>query len=424
MVNECRVKVGVSSGMDIDSYGFHFRQEALEGGHHISLSGDSAENNFYAEDEYRGAVELMLPAQTVHWNTSALCGSGDFDLQSRFTWNDLDQEVPAGNITQSEDTTLSALVELIDENVPERNVILAVDIHPYTENRTRDINATITQSFSGFAVNMDAQITDSNFHDGIYEFKYWSLTKETWENLHVSTRVEPSMDGFDFEARVKAPKGNWGYTYRGNAFSNDHEAAVTIMGISDRYGDFWEIETTVSKHLPEFTVHLDIGQENEEAYEKGRLRIGLHNPLEIGAALDHRKFGEWRQDGAIGLRLKTEDILQFVLEFDPSLDYQNEHFLVDLVSPADQIFSSWGRDLEYTTSAFAKWFMEESPSMYQVLVNNPTVVRVWNAEMHHFQEFVSEMNGVITDIHNDGQQIWNTVIQPSLNAVRETFNEM
>ncbi|XP_063594731.1 uncharacterized protein LOC134771671 [Penaeus indicus] len=496
MVNECRVKVGVSSGLNIDSYGFHFRQEALEGGHHISLSGDSAENNFYAEgtfsmnyhhlneslvfelnknrigyrsnfniypgmfaDEYKGSVELMLPAQNVHWNTSAFCGSGDFDLQSRFTWNDFDQEVPAvnlmikyddksrfgqeehhitavfshpeiknivlqGNITQSEDTTLSALVELIDENVPERNVVLAVDIHPYTENKTRDINATITQSFSGFAVNMDAQITDSNFHDGVYEFKYWSLTKETWENLHVSTRVEPSMDGFDFEARVNAPKSKWGYTYRGNAYSNDDAASVTIMGISDKYGDFWEIETTVSKHLPEFTVHLDIGQENEEAYEKGRLRIGLHNPLEIGAALDHRKFGEWRQDGAIGLRLKTEDILQFVLEFDPSLDYQNEHFLVDLASPADQIFSSWGRDLEYTTSAFMKWFMEESPSIYQVLVNNPTFVRVWNAEMHHLHEFVSEMNGVITDIHNDGRRIWNTVIQPSLNAVRETLNEM
>ncbi|XP_042889118.1 uncharacterized protein LOC122264331 isoform X2 [Penaeus japonicus] len=499
-VNECRVKVGIFSGLsagpNIDSYGFHFRQEVLEGGHHISLSGDSGENNFYAEgtlsmnyhhlneslvfelnknrigyrsifqihpgifkDEYEGAVELMLPAQTVHWNTSALCGPGDFDLQSRFTWNNLDQEVPAvnlmikyddqshfgqeehhitavfshpeikdivlqGNITQSEDSTLSALLELIDENVPERNVVLAVDIHPYTENRTRDINATITQSFSGFSVNMDAQITDSNFHDGVYEFKYWSLTKETWEDLHVSTRVQPSEDGFDFEARVNTPKGNWGYTYRGSAFSNDHVAALTLLGISDKYGDFWEIETTVSKHLPEFTVHLDIGQKNEEPYEKGRLRIGLHNPLEIGAALDHRKFGEWRQDGAIGLRLKTEDILQFVLEFDPSLDYQNEHFLVDLVSPADQIISSWERDLEYTTSTFMKWFVEESPIMYQVLVNNPTLVRVWNAERNNIQEFVSEMNGVISDIHKDGRQIWNTVIQPSLNAVRDAFNEM
>lgn len=488
-VNECRVLLGMSLGLDsyFENYGFHIRQETLEGGHHLSLSGDFAENNFYAEgtlslshyhlneslifelnkksigyrstfqvlpgivkDEYKGSVEVMLPAQIMHWNTSAICGSGDVDLQSRFTWNEIGQDVEAmnfainyddntifgqgehhlkvvfmhpdikniifeGNITQFEDSTVSGKARFLDENIPEMNITLAFDVYPVMDDGKLHFTGNLSQLSSGFLVMIDTKVMNTpTARLGDYSVKYWSLTKESWEELSLSTALNITEDAYNFAVDISTPEKDWGYAYRGGIYSSEESDTFVIGGNSKKYQDFWEIESKINKYLPEFKLWLGVGQGEQEPYEQGRLRLGLHNPLEMGAVLDHRKFGEWRQDGTVGLRLKTENILQFVLEYDPSLDYLDDHFLDNLISPADQIFRIWWRDLSTTPQVIQEWILVEGPTAIEVLVNKPILFNILEKEGDNLQKFITDAEATVTAIGEQAATTWTEIIKPSL----------
>ncbi|XP_037795761.1 uncharacterized protein LOC119591119 [Penaeus monodon] len=488
-VNECRVKVGVSLGPDpvFENYGFHIRQESLEGGHHFSLSGDAAENNFYAEgtlslnyyhfneslilevnkkrigyrstfqahpgilkDEYNGCVEVMLPAQTLHWNMSALCSSRDVALQSRFTWNELTEEVEAmnfmvnyndntifgqgehhvkvvfmhpdikdiifeGNITQYEDFTVSGMAEFLDKNIPEMNITLAFDMYPVMDDGKLHFTGNISQLSSGFMTVIDTNVMNTpSVRLGDYSVKYWSLTKESWEELHLSTALNITEEAYDFALDISTLDGDWGYAYRGGIYSWEESDAFLLGGSSKKYQDFWEIESKINKHLPEFKLQLGVGQGEQEPYEQGRLRLGLHNPLEVGAVLDHRKFGEWRQDVNVGLRLKAKNILQFVLEYDPSLDSMDDYFLENLISPADRISGMWWRDLSTTPQAVQEWVLAEGPTAIEVLVNKPILFKLLEKEGEKLHMLISDIDATLTDISLQAATIWTEVIEPSL----------
>ncbi|XP_063594303.1 uncharacterized protein LOC134771279 [Penaeus indicus] len=490
-VNECRMKVGVSLGPDPDfeNYGFHIRQESLEGGHHISLSGDAAENSFYAEgtlslnyyhfneslifelnknrlgyrstfeahpgilkDEYNGNIEVMLPGQTLHWNMFALCGSKDVALQSKFTWNELAEEVGAmnfmvnyndntifgqgehhmkivfmhpdikdiifeGNITQYEDFTVSGMAEFLDKNIPEMNITLAFDMYPVMDDGKQHFTGNISQLSSGLLAVIDTKVMNTpSVRLGDYSVKYWSLTKESWEELHLSTALNTTEEAYDFALDISTSDDDWGYAYRGGIYSWDESGAFLLGGSSKKYQDFWEIESKINKYLPEFKLQLGVGQGEQEPYEQGRLRIGLHNPLEMGAVLDHRKFGEWRQDGTVGLRLKAKNVLQFVLEYDPSMDSMDDYFLKNLISPADRISGMWWRDLRATPQAVQEWVLAEGPTAIEVLVNKPILFKLLEKEGEKLQILISDIDATLTEISLLATTIWTEDIKPSLDT--------
>lgn len=407
---------------------------------------------------YIGNTYLIIPSRTVQFKTNVLSNSRELDMLSSFAWNKYDPEMPPltfrlnyndhslfgdkrhylkavfshpdikdvilqGNITQSRNSPLYGLAELSEEDSSERNIVLALSVQPVTDNEEHIINVSISQPFSGFVLSMDAQVVKSVFSKGDYTFKYWSLTKKSWENLKIVTTVDTTDHGYDFAANFHTSQSKWGYSYRGNIQSWNNSAMLDIQGISREFGEFWKFGTIVKKHLPQLLVSLDIGQEDKETYEGGRVRIGIHNPVEIGAVLDHQRFGEWIQDCTVGLKLKISDILQFFLEFDPSLDYRDEAFWTHLTSPADKILDAWWRDLNITASALKKLILIETPAIIDVLVDKQTLQAVWERETGNFNLFIGEVKAAILDTSEDVTLAWMETVQRLLvNAHSFTMN--
>ncbi|XP_071541836.1 uncharacterized protein [Panulirus ornatus] len=469
-------------------FGFHLHQEILEAGRHLSLSGEASESQFYVEGTfslnhmhcnqslilelnrkrvgykvqfqrepglfnslYTGDMYMILPTQTVHYETNAVSNSRKLDISSSFAWNELDSAMPPltfklnyndnslfkekrhylkavfshpdikdvilqGNITQSKNLPLYGVAELCDGNSPERSIVMVLNIQPFTNDEDHILNFNISQPSSGFALSMDAQITKSVLTKGDYTFRYWNLTEKSWEDLQIVTAVDTTDHGYDFTANIHTSQRKWGYSYRGDFNSWDHSAILNIQGISKEYGEFWKLGTIINKHLPQLLVSLDVGKEDGVTYEGGRVRIGFHSPLEIGATLDHQRFDEWRQDIAVGLKLKTTDILQFFIEFDPSLDYRNEAFWAHLTSPADKIWDTWWRDVNVAASAFKKWILAETPAIIGELVDKQTMQAVWERETANFNIFIGEVNAAILDINENIILAWTESVQPLLES--------
>lgn len=400
---------------------------------------------------YTGDVYLMLPTQTLHCKTNATSSLREFDMFSSYTWNENDPEIPPiffklnyndnssfgekkdyinavfshpdindiifqGNVSQSENSPLYSLAELIDRNSPDRNIVMMLDVQPVTDDGEHSIQFNISQPSSGFLFAMEAQIMESVFTKGDYTFRYWSLTEETWEELQILTAVNASKSGYNFAADILPSMGKWGYSYMGDIHSFENSATFNIQGSPKEVDEFWKLGAIVDKHLPKLLMYLDVGQEHQEAYEEGRLRIGLQNSVEIGAILDHQRFGEWSQDGTVGLKLVTPYILQFVLEFDPALDYRDNGFWTHLTSPADKILNTWWHDLIFTASVFKQWILKETSIAFQVLVNNQTLQTIWDRETSNFDYVMNELNTAVYDIREDVKRVWTDCLQPPLHS--------
>ncbi|XP_042216922.1 uncharacterized protein LOC121862668 [Homarus americanus] len=472
------VVAGVHMHHEVLEGGHHFSMQIVALENHFYVEGTFSVNSFHYNESlifelnnkkmgykslfqrepgffstvHTGDIYVLLPAQTVHYKTNATSNSRELEMLSSFTWNEQDPEMPPitfkvnyndnsffgqmrhylkavfshpdvkdiyleCDIKQDQNSPLHGSAELVDGNSPERNIVMMLDIQPVTQDGEHNIKVNISQPFSEFALTMDALVLRSVFTRGDYRFKYWSLTKEIWEDLNILTAVNTTNSGYDFSANIFSSQAKWGYSYEGDVHSWDNSATFNIQGNPSDCGEFWKFGTTINKHLPELLVYLDIGQKDQEAYEEGRLRIGLHNPVELGTVLDHKRFGEWSQDGAVGLKLITPDILQFIFEFDPSLDYSDSSFLHHLTSPGDKILNIWWHDLTSVSSMCKQWILLEAPAVLEVFVNSETVQTIWDRETSNVNYFVNEFNSAIININEDINSLWIESLQPALHAV-------
>ncbi|XP_064081934.1 uncharacterized protein LOC135198290 [Macrobrachium nipponense] len=410
--------------------------------------------NAYVKD-----ISVIFPNQTVHWNTSIECRTKKFDFTSRFTWNEHDSEMPPialrviydddslfdedrhvltavfdhpenefitfnGNLTRLYDTPLIGLGELIDGNAPDRSIVMMFNLDPVTELGEQNLRVNISQPFSNFSLTLEAMVMDSILSDAEYSLKYWSLSKDSLQEVLVSTSSNVSDNHFNFLLDIYAPESDWGYNYEAIGYIQDSAASFSLQGSSKEFSDFWVFGTTVNKYFPELEMRMQIGQEEMEPFETGRLRVGLHNPLEMGVILDHQRFGVWEQDARLGLNLKTQCILQLLFEFDPSLDYMDDNFVARLSSPADQIWDSWLRDVNSTVSSATSWITEEIPLVKEAFINQETFDAIWVREESNIEYLVVEFNTAISDIQEDIIYIWTDILLPAWDATYNFAIEM
>ncbi|XP_069196040.1 uncharacterized protein [Procambarus clarkii] len=400
---------------------------------------------------YTGDVFLVLPSQSVHYSTNASAGLRDLYIISSFTWNEYDHDMPPltlkmnyndksifrnmeyclkavfshpdikdvifqGNITQSPNSPLRGLAELVDINDHEKNIVMMLDVQPPTHHTQYNILVNISQPSSKLALIINSQITESVLTKANYTFKYWSPIRETWEDLNIITDVSATETGYEFAANILASQGKWGYRYNGNINSTYNSATFNIQGSQVEFGEFWKLGTTVNKNVPELVIYLDIGQQNQEPYEERRVRIGFQNPLEFGAILDHQRFNERTRDCAVGLKLVAPNILQFFLDFDPSLDYNADNFWARLTSPAYKIVDAWEREVAILTSASHERLLLEVPKVIDMLVNKEAILSIWARETSNFEYFTNELNSAVRDINEDIERFWTESLEPLLQA--------
>ncbi|XP_066981093.1 uncharacterized protein [Macrobrachium rosenbergii] len=410
-------------------------------------------------DAYVKDISVIFPNQTVHWNTSVECRTKKFDFTSRFTWNEHDSEMPPialrviydddslfdedrhvltavfdhpenefitfnGNLTRLYDTPLIGLGELIDGNAPERSVVMMFNLDPVTEWGEQNLRVNISQPYSNFSLTLEAMVVDSILSDAEYSLKYWSLSKDSLQEVFVSTSSNVTDNHFNLLLDIYAPESDWGYNYEAVGYIQDSAASFSLQGSTKEFSDFWVFATTVNKYFPELEMKMQIGQEEMEPFETGRLRVGLHNPLEMGVILDHQRFGVWEQDARLGLNLKTQCILQLLFEYDPSLDYVDDNFVARLSSPADQIWDSWLRDVNSTVSSVKSWITEEIPLVKEALINQETFDAIWVREESNIEYLVIEFNTAISDIQKDIIYIWTDILLPAWDATYNFAVEM
>ena len=502
-LDDYRVEVGIAprNTTDIeqswDVYGFQVHQDLLNGGRHMMVAGEAFGGQFSAgvtlaldslhfnnslvfeinrkkmgfeilfqnqpgvfTDAFIKDISVILPNQTIHWNTSAEWRTRQFDLSSRFTWSEYDIDMPPitlevayddnslfdeedhtfsvvlnhpqvdlitfnGNLTKVYDTPLTGLGELIDRNAPERNIVMMFTLDSDTEYGEQNLLINVSQPYSNFSLNMEAQVLESIFKEAEYSLKYWSLSQESVQEVYISTVCNAADNQVKFALDVYTPESDWGYSYEGMAaYYLGSEASFSLQGISKEFGDYWVFGATATTYLPELEMKLQIGQEDKEPFETGRLRVGLHSPLEIGAILDHQRFGTWEQDGHLGLNLKSPSILQFLFEYDPSLDPSDDNFAARLTSPADQIWDSWSRDINSTLSSFKTFIMEEMPFVKEALINQETIDVIWMREEDNIEYLNIEFVTAISDMQEDIVYIWSDVLVPAWEATYNFAVEM
>ncbi|KAK8729249.1 hypothetical protein OTU49_008709, partial [Cherax quadricarinatus] len=212
----------------------------------------------------------------LNYNDNSLYGNMEHYLKAVFSHPDIKDIIFQGNITQSHNSPLSGLAELLDGNSPEKNIVMMLVVQPVTENREHNILLNISQPFSKFAFSMDGQVTESVFTRGNYTLKYWSLIKETWEDLTIFTDVNTTNSGYEFAANFLISQGKWCYKYRGNINLRDNSTTFNIQGSRSEFAEFWKFGTAITKDVPELLMYVNVGEQDQEPYEKGRLRIGLH----------------------------------------------------------------------------------------------------------------------------------------------------
>ncbi|XP_069195725.1 uncharacterized protein [Procambarus clarkii] len=398
---------------------------------------------------YDGDITLLLPTRKLHYKANATHSFRELEMLSYFAWNEYETEkVPftlrlnyvdnslfghtkhylktilshpdikdiifQGNVTQARNSPLYGIAELRDGNSAERDIELVLEVHPALDNNEHSVLVSISQPASGFLLSLSARVVESVLTTAHYTLGYWSLSQETWHNLQISTDVTTNDSGYNFAAKVSAPQSQWGYSYKGSIHSRDNLVKLKLQGNSEQFEDFWKIGTDINKHLPELLLYLDVGQKSQEEYEEGRIRIGLHNPLELGAILDHKRFGKRSQDCAIGLRLLTSDILQFIVEYDPSLDYSDSSLWAQLTSPADKMVKAWQRDATFTASALKHWVSAEAPTVADVLLNKQTLQAVWESEKESFGDFMRDYQAVVSSISEGTMVIWRESLHPAV----------
>ncbi|XP_045119855.1 uncharacterized protein LOC123509550 isoform X2 [Portunus trituberculatus] len=397
---------------------------------------------------YTGGMALMLPVHSVYFNTSVISAIRAIDFSSKLTWGknnslrqplnlkmkyddysifnkgrqylsavlshpDMKDITLEANITRTHNSSLFGSAQLVDGNSPEMKMVATMEVEPLSYDRRQTMNLRFSQPASNFTMLMDAQLRQDPFIETLCKLSYYSLTSQTWHRVNLSASLESQGSERAFTVAVVAPEKKWGHTWRGVLDSRQEEASLSLEGSSLEQGDTWKLNSVIKRHMPELVMHLSVGNE-EEVYEEGRVRLGLHSPVEAGAVLDHLRFSEWHQDAALGLRLTSPHVLQAFLEFDPSLDYKDEAFVTRLISPVHKVLHSWKNDVTSTVLDVSQWIISEAPTLSQVFVNKQVLQTVWKSEVNSFLDFLTEAERVVSQVSGQTSSFWREVVIPGI----------
>lgn len=484
-----------------EKYGLHISQKQLGYGREIHLSGKSGQSQFgiegeitlhpmysgnlnikerlvlqmnegrigfltylqtdsgFFEDSYTGDLQIILPEQVLHWDTTARCSGSSFNLLSHFKWNDSDSEEEPivltldyddlsaisnnehvlqavfsypqiqnitfnGNLTCAEDSVYHATAEFVDRNDPEKNIFFEMGSAPGSESGVFIVDANITQPSSNSVVEFNAEITDSVFKSAAYRINYWSHSNQKWEVVHMTTDVTEESHGWHFSANLNKSESDWGYNYNGSLLHHEDSFFFSFMSTSQHFMDYWRFETTVNKYLPEVDAQLQIGQSLLEPHEIGRVRAGIHNPLEMGVIVDHERFGVWRQDARAGLQLRDREILQFIIEYDPSFDFSDESLIYRLISPASKISNAFLRDLSYTGVALKDWASPEFQEIARVAFHQETFQAMQSYWKDKCNTFVHHLTSTFSSLQRDVSNAYEQGVKPFADSVRNMSSDM
>ncbi|XP_064081190.1 LOW QUALITY PROTEIN: uncharacterized protein LOC135197898 [Macrobrachium nipponense] len=416
-------------------------------------------DNGFFEDSYTGDLQIILPEQVLHWDTTARCSGSSFNLMSHFKWNDSDSEEEPivltldyddlsaisnnehvlqavfsypqiqnitfhGNLTCAEDSVYHATAEFVDRNDPEKNIFFEMDSAPGSESGVFIVGANITQPSSNSVVELNAEITDSVFKSAAYRINYWSHSRQKWEVVHMTTEVTEENHGWHFSANLNKSESDWGYNYNGSLLHHDDSFFFSFMSTSQHFMDYWRLETTVNKFLPGVDAQLQIGQSLLEPHEIGRVRAGIHNPLEMGVIVDHERFGVWRQDARAGLRLQDREILQFIIEYDPSFDFSDGSLIYRLISPASKISNAFLRDLSYTGLALKDWASLEFQEIARVAFHQETFLTIQSYWKDKCNTFVYHLTSTFSRLEHDVSSAYEQRVKPFADSLQNITSDM
>lgn len=416
--------------------------------------------------DYIAQLQMFATNRTLVYYASAIHSFQYLKIYNRFTWNAMDSNMPPvvfklsyydhsifghqkhyleaefihpdimnivmqGNITQPLNSPLHAVAELIDYNSTDRKIIMMVDAPLMTDEGEQQLKVNISQQSSGFDLSLDSRMrqmeadentgkiqTEQNRVETDHNIRYWSLSRETWQEVNISTGVGASTNGYNFLTSLSNSESNWGYTWEGHILNQAASSSLGIKGTSRDLGDFWEFDTKVNKLVPEIQVSLLTGQQEDGIFEAGRVRVGLHSPVAAGAILEHQKFGQWKQDAAAGLVLTSSDVVQVFAIIDPTLHQGNHTSYIHLVSPAPQIWSSWVKDASAVANQVQEWSGMEIPAVVDALVVNETITAVWERVTSNWEYLLVDLEATATGITNDALDVWSSQLYPALLSVQ------
>ena len=397
---------------------------------------------------YTGGMYLMLPVHSVNFNSSAVSAIGGMDVSSMLTWGknntfkqplnlklkyndysvfnigkhelsavlshpDIKDITLSANLTRSHNSLVHGLAELVDGNSPEMKMVATMEVEPVREDGRHSVSLSLSQPMSNFSVLVDAQLRQEPLPEALCQLQYYSLTSERWHQVNLSASVESLGSSNGVVVVVEVPEKEWGHTWRGSVDSRPEEASFTLEGSSLHFGDTWKVSSVVKRQVPEVVVYLTVGKEME-VYEEARVSLGLHSPVEAGAALHHLTFGEWHQDAALGITLTSPHVLQAFIHFDPSLDYTDEGFITRLTSPLHKVLHAWQQDINSTVLDVTHWINSELSTLSQVMINKQVLQTLWNSEVNNFSDFLSEADSVILRFFGQTLFFWRYEVIPRL----------
>ena len=403
--------------------------------------------------KYTSDVQLLLHNRTLHHHTQATGTLQTMNLISNFTWNKKDEQMPpitftlnyddksffgkgkkylsavlshpdikdimlSANLTRSHNSSVHGLAELVDSNSPEMKMVATMEVEPVREDGRHSVSLSLSQPMSNFSVLVDAQLRQEPLPEALCQLQYYSLTSERWHQVNLSASVESLGSSNGVVVVVEVPEKEWGHTWRGSVDSRPEEASFTLEGSSLHFGDTWKVSSVVKRQVPEVVVYLTVGKEME-VYEEARVSLGLHSPVEAGAALHHLSFGEWHQDAALGITLTSPHVLQAFIHFDPSLNCQDYQAWIHMFSPSLEVYDLWQSDVLTTTQNLKQWAATEAPAVIEALLNNETLQAIWKREASNWDYFVKDVQDTYEGISEDITTLWESVLVPVFEAIRD-----
>ncbi|MPC55201.1 hypothetical protein E2C01_049132 [Portunus trituberculatus] len=412
----------------------------------------------FLSNKYTSDIQVLLHNTTLYHHTQATATIKSMDLMSNFTWNKKDEAIPPitfsmnyddksffgigkkylsavlshpdikditlhANISRTHNSSLLGSAQLVDGNSPEMKIVASMMVEPVMDDGKQTVSLSLSQPVSNFTIHMDAQLSQDPFTEALCKLRYYSLGSQTWHQVNLSTSLESQGSGHALTVAMEVPEEKWGHTWMGALDSRPEEASLSLEGSSLEHGEIWRLKSVVKRHMPELVMHLSVGNE-EEVYEESRMRLGLHSPVEVGAIVDHLRFGEWHQDAALGLRLTSPHVLQAFLDFNPSLDYEDYQDWLRLFSPSMEMFEVWKRDVVITAQNFKHWVATEAPTVMDALVNKEAVLVIYKRESSNWDYFMKDVQDTYQGIAEDAITFWESVLVPVFTALQDYSIEM
>ncbi|KAK3850292.1 hypothetical protein Pcinc_042994 [Petrolisthes cinctipes] len=372
-------------------------------------------NSFTWNAEDNDMPPIMLKTSYLD---HSLFGYQKHYLQAEFIHPDIQNIVLEGNITRPLNSSLYAVLELIDYNVTDKKIAMMVEAPLVTHEGEQQVKVNISQQSSGFGLivnNLLKHVYVDNTQDkkvtSEHNIEYWSLSQEKWQQINISTGFDMTIDGYKLLADVVTSQNNSGYIWESYILNQVGISSLIIKGTSKQFGDFWQFDTKVNKIIPEIKLSL------QTDHETRRARIGLHSPVAAGAILEHRKFGHrWNLDAGVGVTLTTPCVIQVFAIQNPTL-MKGNNSLTRLVSPAPHIWSTWVRDMSIVDSQLQEWTKMEVPLLLDALVANKTLSAMKERVISNWEYLVDDVSTTTTGFTDGALELWSDHLQPAWIAV-------